>query len=265
MVYENMKEKIVANGGKVFVSEPVKKVLTNNGAATGIELESGEIKNFDEVISSMPLTLLVERLNDVPKIIVEHVSKLTYRNTIMVYLHIDAVDLFPDNWLYIHSVNLQVGRITNFRNWVPQLYGQEKKTILALEYWCYEEDEFWNWDDDRIIELATSEIKLTKLIGSAEVEGGKVLRIPRCYPVYSMGYKEDLKPVEEYLTGIKALSVIGRYGAFKYNNQDHSILMGMRAAENIMEGKENDLWDINTDYDNYQESYIITSTGLKKS
>ena len=200
-----------------------------------------------------------------PKNIVDHVSKLTYRNTIMVYLHVDAIDLFPDNWLYIHSSNLQVGRITNFRNWVPQLYGEEKKTILALEYWCYENDDFWNWNDEKVIELAKSEIKATKLIGDAEILAGKVIRLPRCYPVYSIGYKENLKPVEEYLTGIKSLSVIGRYGAFKYNNQDHSILMGMRAAENIIEGKDNDLWEINTDYDNYQESYIITSTGLEKS
>jgi protoporphyrinogen oxidase len=265
MVYENMKERILANGGKVFLSTPVKKVLTTDKTATGIELESGEIKNFDEVVSSMPLTLLVERLSDAPKNIVDHVSKLTYRNTIMVYLQVDAIDLFPDNWLYIHSENLQVGRITNFRNWVPQLYGDEKKTILAMEYWCYEQDEFWLWNDEKIIDLARAEIKMTNLIGKAEIENGKVVRIPRCYPVYSMGYKEDLKPVEEYLTGIKALSVIGRYGAFKYNNQDHSILMGMRAAENITEQKGYDLWDINTDYDNYQESYIITSTGLEKS
>ena len=45
---------------------------------------------------------------------------------------------------------------------------------------------------------------------------------------------------------------IGRNGSFKYNNQDHSILMGLLAAENILSGTEHDLWAVNTDYD-YQE------------
>jgi hypothetical protein len=57
--------------------------------------------------------------------------------------------------------------------------------------------------------------------------------------------------------------VIGRYGAYKYNNQDHSILMGMLAAENILTGAGHDLWEINTDYEVYQESATITKTGLK--
>jgi hypothetical protein len=60
---------------------------------------------------------------------------------------------------------------------------------------------------------------------------------------------------------VNGLTVIGRYGSFKYNNQDHSILMGMLAAENIAEGTTHDLWAINTDYE-YQERTKITKTGL---
>lgn len=60
---------------------------------------------------------------------------------------------------------------------------------------------------------------------------------------------------------MRGLTVIGRYGSFKYNNQDHSILMGILAADNIINGANNDLWAINTDYE-YQESSLITETGL---
>ncbi len=88
-----------------------------------------------------------------------------------------------------------------------------------------------------------------------------VYRVPKCYPIYSVGYKKNLKIVEDYLDTLSNISVIGRYGAFKYNNQDHSILMGILAAENILEGKNHNLWEINTDYE-YQESSKITSTGL---
>jgi protoporphyrinogen oxidase len=211
----------------------------------------------------MPLTLMVSRLPDVPQNIIDNCKKLTFRNTIIVYLHVDGTDLFPDNWLYINSDDVKTGRITNFRNWVPQLYGNEKSSILAMEYWCYDEDEIWKEDNVKLIELATKEIKITGLTKDAKILDGHVYRIPRCYPVYSTGYKENLKPVEEYLKTLVNLIPIGRYGSFKYNNQDHSILMGFLAAENIVKNANHDLWEINTDYESYQEQSLITETGLQ--
>ena len=39
--------------------------------------------------------------------------------------------------------------------------------------------------------------------------------------MYSIGYKDKLEPVKEFLNKYKNINVIGRYGSFKYNNQDH--------------------------------------------
>lgn len=264
IVYERMAKFVKEKGGTVNLKSPVKKVITKNGMACAIELEDGTIKEYDHIISSMPLSLMVARLPEVPENIKKAANSLKFRNTIIVYLNVQAINLFPDNWLYVHSSDLQMGRLTNFRNWVPNLYGNEKSTICALEYWCYDEDEFWNWSEEKLIALAKEELKKTGLIGAAEISAGHVYKIPRCYPVYGTGYKDVLKPVEDYLDTIKNLHVIGRYGAFKYNNQDHSILMGKLAVENILHDTKHNLWEINTDYDSYQESSIITKTGLQK-
>jgi hypothetical protein len=40
--------------------------------------------------------------------------------------------------------------------------------------------------------------------------------------------------------------------------------MGILSAENISKGKDNNLWQVNTDYE-YQESSRITETGLEIS
>jgi protoporphyrinogen oxidase len=207
---------------------------------------------------------MVSRLPEVPEQIKQAAASLKFRNTIIVYLNVQAKNLFPDNWLYVHSTDLRMGRLTNFRNWVPQINGNEESTICALEYWCYDEDDFWNWDNNKLIDLAKEELKKTGLIENASISDGHVYKIPRCYPVYSTGYKEVLSPVENYLKSIDSLHVIGRYGSFKYNNQDHSILMGKLAAENILSNKNHNLWDINTDYEDYQEASVITKTGLQK-
>ena len=264
MVYENMRDSILSHGGHVWLNTPVKRLITSNGKATAIELENAEVHEFDHIISSMPISHLVTRIPGVPEEIKNLASSLQFRNTILVYLHVQGVDLFPDNWLYVHSADLQMGRLTNFRNWVPDIYGKENSSILVLEYWCYDEDSLWKDSDASLIALAKKELIQTGLIKNAPISDGHVHKISKCYPVYEMGYRKKLVPVEEYLSGIQHLSVIGRYGAFKYNNQDHSILMGILAAENILKGSKHNLWDINTDYENYQEASVITATGLQK-
>lgn len=264
MVYERMAENIKKAGSVVHLKNPVQRVLTKNNIAYAIEMADGTIKEYDHIVSSMPMTLLLQRLPEVPQDILEKSKQLKYRNTIIVYLLVEGKDLFPDNWLYVHSPDLRMGRLTNFRNWVPQLYGDKNGSVMALEYWCYDEDDFWQWNDEKLIALAKKELQQTGLIKNIPITQGSVYRIPKCYPVYGRGYKEALTPIENYLKTIGNLSLIGRYGAFKYNNQDHSILMGLLAAENIMKGAQHDLWEINTDYETYQETSTITKSGLQK-
>lgn len=264
VIYKRMRERVQERGHAVHLQTPVRRVLVEGGKAVGLELESGEQKRYDHVISSMPLTLLVERIDGVPDDIKKRAAALKFRNTIVVYLHVDGAELFPDQWIYVHSPDLLTGRITNFRNWVPELNRGKPTTIVALEYWCYDEDEIWSRPDERLVAMAAGELGGTGLLGGAKVLDGKVIRLPRCYPVYARGYKEQLEPIQRYLSSIENLSVIGRYGAFKYNNQDHSILMGLLAAENISQGAGHDLWAVNTDTESYQEAYVITETGLDK-
>ena len=107
--------------------------------------------------------------------------------------------------------------------------------------------------DEALVDRATAELRKVGLSRSEAITAGHVIRVPRSYPVYARGYRETLRPVVDFLRGFDNLWPIGRYGAFKYNNQDHSMLMGLLAAENIMLGSGHDLWDVNSDTESYQE------------
>lgn len=263
-VYDQMAMKIRELGGEIYLNTPVASVHPAHNPETKsiLKLEDGNTMSFDHVVSSMPITLLVERMG-APEDIRQHARSLRFRNTILVFLKVAGENPFPDQWIYVHSPNLETGRITNFRNWVPSINRGLPDTILCLEYWCYDGDPVWGKDDGSLLKLATDEIYKTSLIQEGAVSAGRVVRVPKCYPVYATDYREHLEPIERYLTKQNNLSVIGRYGAFKYNNQDHSILMGLLAAENIADGASHNLWEINTDYE-YQESSKITATGLSK-
>lgn len=261
LVYERMAKVIAELGGQLRLNTPVKSVTPANGIARPqVHLPDGERIDYDHVISTMPITLLVQQM-EAPTEVVHHAKALTFRNTILVYLLVDGDSPFPDQWVYVHSPNLTTGRITNFRNWDPSINGDQADTILCLEYWCNDNDDIWADADAALIGLATEEIYQTTLVMRGSVKDGCVVRVPKCYPVYASGYKKHLKPIEEFLSQQHGLSVIGRYGAFKYNNQDHSILMGILAAENLLHGANHNLWELNTDYE-YQESSKITATGL---
>ena len=142
MVYERMAKAVESRGGRVRLRTPVDAVLTEQNRVTGLRLPDGTVQNYDWVISTMPLTALVQRMPETPPRVLEASRGLTFRNTIIVYLEIAQSDLCRDNWLYIHSPDLRAGRITNFRNWSPKLYGESPHTIVAIEYWCNDDERF---------------------------------------------------------------------------------------------------------------------------
>lgn len=160
--------------------------------------------------------------------------------------------LFKDNWIYVHSKDTQTGRITNFANWTKDLQCGQDSAILCLEYWANDDEPLWNLDDNALSEMAKRDLLESKLVAdSSLIKNTSVLKIHKSYPVYEKGYKDNLHKIYKALDSFKDLYFIGRNGSFKYNNQDHSILMGLLCADKIL-GRECDLWHINTDYD-YQE------------
>lgn len=260
-VYAAMAHAIVDCGGRIHLETPVRQVGPLPDGSIELELTSGERHRFRYVVSSMPLTLLVGALPDSPARVRAAVSALRFRNTILVYFRVEGSDLFPDQWIYVHAPELIVGRVTNFRNWVPELYGESTATILAVELWCDPGDAIWSEKDSALVERALADIRKTGLIQNAPVTAAHVIRVPFCYPIYDLGYRDHVAVIARHLQTIPGLQVIGRYGSFKYNNQDHSLLMGILAADNILHSGRHDLWQVNAD-STYQESALIDETGL---
>ncbi len=260
-VYAAMAEAIRTQGGSIHLGAPVRGIARRTDGRLELEFPSGAPRAYRQVVSCMPLTRLMHALPGVPAAVRAAASALRYRSTILVYLRVAARGIFPDQWIYVHSPDLEVGRITNYRNWIPELCGDSPDTILSLELWCDPGDARWREPDGRHIARAAENLQRTGLIGNAAVTGGHVVRIPFCYPVYDLGYQVHLGILRDYLETVPGLHAIGRCGAFSYNNQDHSLLAGILAGEKIALGRAHDLWDVNTGED-YQEAAAVDNTGL---
>jgi protoporphyrinogen oxidase len=215
----------------------------------------------DHVISTMPVRSLVRALEcDVPRHVREAGDGLKYRDFLQVALILDREDLFPDNWIYIHTPGVKVGRIQNFNNWSRAMVPDAGRTCLGMEYFCFEGDGLWTTSDADLISLATQELNALGLAGGANVVDGTVVRMPKAYPVYDSKYRDYLDTVRTFIDPIPNLHLVGRNGMHKYNNQDHSMLTAMLVIEN-MDGANHDVWAVNTDYEYHEEQKVDGGAG----
>jgi len=147
--------------------------------------DGGEERTFRarQFVSSAPLKDLARHLSpEPPPAAREAARRLRYRDFIVVSLVIDRAEMFPDNWIYVHSPKVQVGRIQNFKNWSPEMVPDLSTTCLGLEYFCFEEDPIWKRPDDEWIGLAAAELRAISLMRPADrVLDGSVVRMEKTY------------------------------------------------------------------------------------
>lgn len=208
----------------------------------------------DYLFSSMPLPALVKSMEPKPpQDVVLSAEKLRFRSMIIVNIILDKKDLFSDQWIYIHSPEVKLGRIQNYKNWSPAMIPNFQKTSLGLEYFCTEGDELWNMNDVELIDYAVGELEKIGIASRRHLINGFVVRCPDAYPVYFVGYKEKLDIIKGYLGRFNNLQTMGRAGLFRYDNSDHALLTGIYSAKKIPGKEKHDIWNMNPD-EEYLES-----------
>lgn len=263
MMWERCAELIAARGATVAHGMRVDRIRHHRGRVECIEVHdaAGERTEFSaaHVISTMALCDLVEALDPHPPADVLRASRaLQYRDYLTVVLIVRREQVFPDNWVYVHSPEVRLGRVQNYKNWSPWMVPDATRTSLGLEYFLWDDDAEWSWPSERLIETGIREATQIGLIDPTEVDDGTVVRMPKAYPVYDRDYRQNVTAVRRYLAGIENLQTIGRNGQHRYNNQDHSMLAGVYAARNLA-GARYDLWAVNTD-SAYQEELRSAAT-----
>lgn len=259
MMWEAFRDRIVEAGGEVRMTQTVRKIHRDDDSVRAIEVENMEdgssyMFEADQFISSMPIGELVENMDPpAPQHVRDAAAKLRYRDFLIVTLILKKKDLFPDNWIYIHSPEVEVGRIQNFRSWSDEMLPDTEHSSIGMEYFCNEGDKLWNMSNDELLKLAEGELGKLNLVGDAPVVDGTVIRQPKAYPVYDGDYRDALDTIRSWLETLSNLQVVGRNGMHRYNNQDHSMLTAMLAVKNIL-GEKHDLWAVNVEEEYHEEA-----------
>ncbi len=265
-MWEVTRERVEANGGEVHLGRRVDRIEHNGCRIQAFEAndQNGSRVRYQgsHFLSTLPLRLLIRAMTpEAPAEVFEAAQGLRYRDFLTVVLVVDRADVFPDNWIYVHEPDVQLGRIQNFKNWSPSMVPDPAMTSLGLEYFCFEGDDLWNRDDQSLIALGTKEIEAIGLVGSSEVVDGCVVRMPKAYPVYDETYQDRVEIIRRWLDRFENLEVAGRNGMHKYNNQDHSMMTALLAARNILGIGRFDTWRVNTDAEYHEDGAPGESQG----
>lgn len=257
--------------------------IQKNCKVTDIQMSDGEIKAVitedkegnqrtiegDIFISSMPLKDLVEGMGEkVPDQVRAVASGLPYRDFVTVGLLVEKLNLknktdiktlnhiVPDCWIYVQDTGVKLGRIQIFNNWSPYLVEEvDSKVWIGLEYFCNENDAFWNLSASKCARLATEELIRMGVINRKEdVLDFHRERVKKAYPAYFDTY-DRIEEVIGYLNQFDNLYCVGRNGQHRYNNMDHSMATAFETVDNILSGKKTkeNIWNVNTEKE-YHES-----------
>ncbi len=263
MLWEKL-ENIITNqhGDYATISKSlmVSRVTKENGKfVVQCINEQGEKKDFisESIFFSNPLLEFLKIYdNDIPEEVLIAANNLDYRNHISVHLTIDT-KLFDDNWIYIHSPDLEMARISDFTNFSKSMSNLDSYP-LTLEYFCFESSDIWTNDDESIINFATEELK--KIFGDKfKVIHSAVSKNPKAYPVIKTGYEDHIDVIRQWINSQLQITAIGRSGMFKYNNQDHAMATGLYAARNYLGLGDYDPWEVNVDGEYHEELKIEKS------
>ncbi len=147
MMWKAVKDEVERRNGVVRLNCEVVRVHRTGNRIDSVVISCDgheEVVRGTDFISSMPVTEFLRKLDPPPPLkVLDAADRLRYRDFLTVCLIIDRPDLFPDNWIYIHSPEVKVGRIQNYKNWSPAMVPDPSRTSLGLEYFLWDQDAEW--------------------------------------------------------------------------------------------------------------------------
>ncbi len=250
-IYEKMAAKVERAGGQIMTGATATRIRRDGNRVIAVEYRraDGSQKKIagDFFLSSAPLSDIVDQIDPPPPPEVLAASRsLRYRNHVGVKLAVKGTAPFADNWIYVHSSDVRMARISDYRNFSPDMGAAPDMHPMTIEYFCFPGDDIWESSDNDLIARAVCELAQMG-IAHGPISDAFVVRSEKAYPVIELGYEEKIATIKSFLDRFENFLPIGRSGMFKYNNQDHAMATGLYATRTALGLGKFDPWCVNID------------------
>jgi len=235
-ISDRLEEEIRKNS-EVYTGARVERICHDGNRIEHISVKvdgRSETCGGSEFISSIPITKLVSMFDPPPPDdVLEAAKRLKFRDLVVVAVMIDKRRVTDQTWIYIPEKRIPFGRIHEPTNWSEEM-APEGKTLLVMEYFSFAGDDIWQKDDAGLTEMTLQNLEKLGFANPGEVIDSVVVRVPRAYPLFEVGYADLCRRLYSYLDRFENLQIAGRSGMFRYYNMDHAIESGIDAAEIII-------------------------------
>jgi len=208
--------------------------------AVGASAAGGErVFRADRFISTIPLPDLAEILDRAASLhprTLEAARSLRFLNMIVVLVVVNRKTVSRDQWIYFPEPRFVFNRVSEPKAFDPGM-GPPERSALCCEITCRPDVDLWPETDEAIAQRVVAGLVQSGLVGRGEVCAVHVHRLHNAYPLYDLNYGQRLHAALAGLAQFENVLTAGRQGLFNYNNMDHSIFMGFRAADRAVFSK----------------------------
>jgi len=196
-----------------------------------ITLDDGTVIPYEELISTMPLSVLIRSIGDeAPTAVREAAGSLRYTSVRCVNLGFGRENLTDKHWIYypeetvFHRIFVQ-GNASPHCN-APGGFG------LTCEI-TYGPNKPLPCDGDALIRRCIDEcVKVGIARADDPVWAANMVDMPHAYVVYDHARPKNVALIREWLAS-HDIHLAGRYSEWEYYNSDHAFLAGKKAAESV--------------------------------
>ncbi len=189
-------------------------------------------KEFDKIVSTIPLQELVKCIEGVPENVLAAVNGLKFNSLITIMLGINTPKINDISWLYLPQDEQGPSNRVSFpSNYSPYVAPNGKSSVLA-EITSLGENEVWKKKDAEIINGIISDMDRNGLIKKEDVCYSAIKRTKYAYVIYDLDYSKNMEIIRNYFEGI-GIILCGRFSEFKYLNMDACIRSAMECAKKL--------------------------------
>ncbi len=222
-------ERAAASGAEIHLDSPVSGFHMEQNKIGGIEIRGELFSDFDLVVSTLPLSVLLDMLGyRMPQLI-------RYRSIAFVFLKVPIEQMRDWQWIYFPDPDIVFQRLAEFSRFDAHLCP-DGQTGLCAEISYFPEDEIGGMTDDELVARTVGDLKRSGFLPDAIECEGMVHRTDFGYPVQINGYIEWVTMMLAPIAEISNLLTTGRQGLYKYCNMNECMEMAFEMADNIMSG-----------------------------
>ncbi|MFQ5883487.1 MAG: protoporphyrinogen/coproporphyrinogen oxidase [Thermoplasmata archaeon] len=193
---------------------------------------NGKSYDFETLISTIPLTELVEVMDSAPKDIVATAQELTFNSLVTVMLGIDDPKINDLSWVYFPGRKDGIFYRASFpSNYSPKTSPVGKSSVMA-EITCFKDDETWKRSDEELVESVKTNLHENRIIDKDDVRFSRVKRTEHAYVVYDLNHSRNVSKLRRFMSE-QGIELCGRFGRFEYLNMDACIGSARELAARI--------------------------------